>query len=130
MEYERRVRSGRNGFGRAGLGNLRLAERVGMRGEKLEREIDESFFVDVFERLARLRQIEPAGIVDLVVVARWVAREITHEKERDRFAVLRLSDVKPVRDLAQTRHDLAPAPGLLVDFAQGSLLGRLARLDV
>ena len=113
---------------RATIGGL--AERAGMLGKKLEREVDQALLVDVFERLARLRQIEPARVVYLVIVIGRIARKVAHQEERDRLAVLGLADVKPVRDLVEACDDLAPAAGLLANFAQRRLLGRLARLDV
>ena len=98
--------------------------------KKFERQIDESFFVNVFKRLTRLRQIEPGRVVNFVIVACRISGKIPHEKKRNGLAVFRFPNVKPVRDLAEPGDDLAPATRLFPHFAQRGLFGRFADFDM
>ncbi len=84
----------------------------------------------VAEGLLRLRQRDPARLLDLVVVVGDVTADVGEQEEAHRLADRAPVAPIPVARLAELTHGLGNDPGLLANLALGRLHGALTRIDV
>ena len=78
----------------------------------------------------RLRQPDPARVLDLVVVIAGLAGDVVEQEERDRLGDPRAVALVPVAHVAELLAHGRVDTGLLADLAQRGVGGRLAGLGV